>query len=235
MRSVKAKHPPIGYSYVHSAVVAHSRLAYSEVLADEQGTTAAEFWTRAQAFFAIHGITIERVLTDKRPLLPAPTASIRPWERPDTASSAPTGRRPTAKSTLQPHPARRRDLHPSLELRRSMHPALTAVASTSTAITDPTPPAHPYGASSIYLGTTSRLTGPVLTARGATRLQDCVLSDPRMDANYQMTRIESRSRAARSSSPSILTADSRHNSRLVPHTGKVSASPVMTAAASSTP
>jgi transposase InsO family protein len=54
----------IGYAFVHSAVDAYSRLAYSEVLADEQAATASGFWQRAQAFFAAHDITIERVLTD---------------------------------------------------------------------------------------------------------------------------------------------------------------------------
>jgi transposase InsO family protein len=54
----------VGYAYVHSAVDAHTRLAYSEVLADELGVTCAAFWTRAAAFFAGHGITVERVLTD---------------------------------------------------------------------------------------------------------------------------------------------------------------------------
>lgn len=54
----------IGYAYVHSALDAHSRLAYSEVLPNEQGPTAARFWERAQLFFAGYGITVERVLTD---------------------------------------------------------------------------------------------------------------------------------------------------------------------------
>ncbi len=56
--------PKIGYSYIHSAVDDHSRLAYSEVLPDERKETATGFWQRAQAFFARHGVTIERVLTD---------------------------------------------------------------------------------------------------------------------------------------------------------------------------
>ncbi|MFI1761914.1 IS481 family transposase [Streptomyces sp. NPDC020800] len=56
--------PVIGYSYIHSAVDDHSRLAYSEVLANEKQETAAAFWQRAQAFFTAHGITVERVLTD---------------------------------------------------------------------------------------------------------------------------------------------------------------------------
>jgi transposase InsO family protein len=54
----------IGYAYVHSAIDGYSRLAYSEVLPNEQGRTAAEFMTRALAFFADHGISVERVLSD---------------------------------------------------------------------------------------------------------------------------------------------------------------------------
>jgi transposase InsO family protein len=54
----------VGYAFVHSAIDGYSRLAYSEVLSDEQGTTAAEFWGRAASFFAAHDITVERVLTD---------------------------------------------------------------------------------------------------------------------------------------------------------------------------
>jgi transposase InsO family protein len=53
-----------GYAYVHSAIDGYSRLAYSEVLADEQGPTAAGFWLRAESFFADHGISVERVLSD---------------------------------------------------------------------------------------------------------------------------------------------------------------------------
>jgi transposase InsO family protein len=53
-----------GYSYIHTAVDDHSRLAYSEILTDEKKETAAAFWTRAQTFFTACGITITRVLTD---------------------------------------------------------------------------------------------------------------------------------------------------------------------------
>ncbi|MFC0842264.1 IS481 family transposase [Streptomyces noboritoensis] len=56
--------PVIGYSFVHTAVDDHSRLAYSEVLTDERKETAAAFWQRANTFFVGHGITVERVLTD---------------------------------------------------------------------------------------------------------------------------------------------------------------------------
>lgn len=54
----------VGYDFVHSAVDAYSRLAYSEILIDERGPTCAGFWGRAEAFFAAHGITVEAVLTD---------------------------------------------------------------------------------------------------------------------------------------------------------------------------
>ncbi|RKT02941.1 transposase IS481 family protein [Streptomyces sp. 3211.6] len=53
-----------GYSYIHTAVDDHSRLAYSEIHADEKKETATAFWARAQAYFAGVGITVERVLTD---------------------------------------------------------------------------------------------------------------------------------------------------------------------------
>ncbi|MYS19876.1 leucine-zipper of insertion element IS481 [Streptomyces sp. DvalAA-14] len=53
-----------GYSFIHTAVDDHSRLAYSEIHPDEKQATATSFWTRAQAYFASVGITVERVLTD---------------------------------------------------------------------------------------------------------------------------------------------------------------------------
>lgn len=53
-----------GMAYVHSAIDAHSRLAYSEIHDDEKGVTCAAFWSRAEAFFTDHGITVEAVLTD---------------------------------------------------------------------------------------------------------------------------------------------------------------------------
>jgi transposase InsO family protein len=56
--------PVIGWSYLHTALDDHSRLAYTEILPDERKDTAAAFWTRAQAFFTAAGIPIRRVLTD---------------------------------------------------------------------------------------------------------------------------------------------------------------------------
>jgi transposase InsO family protein len=54
----------VGWDYVHVAIDDATRLAYAEVLADEKATTAVAFLGRAIAFFARHGITVERVMTD---------------------------------------------------------------------------------------------------------------------------------------------------------------------------
>ena len=54
----------MGYSYLHTALDDHSRLAYTEILGDERAETAAAFWTRAQVWFTSSGITVSRVLTD---------------------------------------------------------------------------------------------------------------------------------------------------------------------------
>jgi hypothetical protein len=56
--------PTIGYSYLHTAIDDHSRLAYSEILPDECKETATAFWQRAHTWFTAAGITIERVMTD---------------------------------------------------------------------------------------------------------------------------------------------------------------------------
>ena len=54
----------LGYDYLHVAVDDHTRLAYVEIHPDERGVTCAAFLQRAGAWFAEHGVTIERVMTD---------------------------------------------------------------------------------------------------------------------------------------------------------------------------
>jgi transposase InsO family protein/transposase len=54
----------VGWDYVHIAIDDCTRLAYAEVLSDEKATTAIGFLRRAVAFFAGHGVIVERVLTD---------------------------------------------------------------------------------------------------------------------------------------------------------------------------
>ena len=57
-------HGGAGYRYLHTAIDDRTRLVYSEILDDEQALTAARFWGRAAAWFATHGVAVERVLTD---------------------------------------------------------------------------------------------------------------------------------------------------------------------------
>jgi transposase InsO family protein len=54
----------LGYDYLHIAVDDCSRVAYVEVHPDERQETAAGFMHRAIDWFADHGITVERVMTD---------------------------------------------------------------------------------------------------------------------------------------------------------------------------
>jgi transposase InsO family protein len=56
-----------GWEFVHVCVDDATRLAYVEVLDDEKATTAAAFLARAVAFYAAHGIAVQRVLTDNGP------------------------------------------------------------------------------------------------------------------------------------------------------------------------
>ncbi len=54
----------MGYGHIHTAIDAHSRLAYSEFAGVENTVNCVAFRDRAVAWFADHGITIERILTD---------------------------------------------------------------------------------------------------------------------------------------------------------------------------
>ena len=63
-RRKTAGQPNLGYGYLHTALDDHSRLAYTEILADETKDTAAAFLARAAAWYAAAGITIERVISD---------------------------------------------------------------------------------------------------------------------------------------------------------------------------
>ena len=141
-------HTKVGYAFVHSAVDGFSRLAYSEVLADEQAITAAAFWRRADAFFAELGIVVERVLTDNggcyrsgelaralgpvqhsftRPTDPRPTARSNDSTAPSWPSGLTRARGPQRADEsvplclaahLQPSPTPHRDRWPAHAPRR---------------------------------------------------------------------------------------------------------------------
>jgi transposase InsO family protein len=63
----KASHPKIGIAFVHTVIDDHSRMAYAEICADEKAATAISVLQRAVAWFADHGVTVERVLSDNGP------------------------------------------------------------------------------------------------------------------------------------------------------------------------
>jgi transposase InsO family protein len=54
----------IGWEFVHVCIDDCSRLAYAEVLSDEQSITVAGFLRRAVAWFARRGVQAQRVLSD---------------------------------------------------------------------------------------------------------------------------------------------------------------------------
>ena len=62
----RGKHyrPLIGTAFVHTVIDDHSRLAYAEICRDEKAATAIAVLQRAVAWFADHGVTVERVLSD---------------------------------------------------------------------------------------------------------------------------------------------------------------------------
>ena len=54
----------LGYTYIHTAIDAYSRLAYSEFAGVENTDNCVAFLDRAVTWFAAQGIHIERILTD---------------------------------------------------------------------------------------------------------------------------------------------------------------------------
>ena len=103
---------------MHVAIDDCTRLAYAEVLGDEKASTAIGFLRRAIEFYARHGITVERVMTDNgspyrsaihalacralgiRHLRTRPT-DRRPTARPSASSAPCSPAGPTARSTAQ--------------------------------------------------------------------------------------------------------------------------------------
>jgi transposase InsO family protein len=63
-REGRSKRGLTGWEYVHVCVDDATRLAYVEVLPDEKAPTAVGFLHRAVAFYAAHGVSVERVMSD---------------------------------------------------------------------------------------------------------------------------------------------------------------------------
>jgi transposase-like protein len=149
-----------GYDYLHAAVDDHSRLAYVEVLGDERAQTCARFWRRAHRWFAVHGVTVTRVLTDNGSAIAAACFGRR-WliSACGTGGLARTGPRRTVRWNGSTEPCWR-----SGRIGGYTAPTPPAIApcspgSIGTTITEPTPPsvaAHPSAASTTSLAITTR-------------------------------------------------------------------------------
>jgi transposase InsO family protein len=56
--------PRVGTAFVHTVIDDYSRVAYAEIHDDETAVTAVGVLYRAVAWFAVRGVTVERVLSD---------------------------------------------------------------------------------------------------------------------------------------------------------------------------
>lgn len=56
--------PNVGTAFVHTVIDDHSGVAYAEICTDEKAVTAIGVLEHATAWFADHGVTVERVLSD---------------------------------------------------------------------------------------------------------------------------------------------------------------------------
>jgi len=57
-------HRTMGTAFVHTVIDDHSRVAYAEIHNDETAATAVAVLTRATAWFAARGVTLQRVISD---------------------------------------------------------------------------------------------------------------------------------------------------------------------------
>jgi transposase InsO family protein len=64
LRDGVARSRDAGWQHLHIAIDDHSRLAYAEVLAGQDKHACAAFLRRAVAWYAEHGVTVDRVLSD---------------------------------------------------------------------------------------------------------------------------------------------------------------------------
>jgi len=91
-----------GWEFVHVAIDDATRLAYAEVLDNETAATSVGFLRRALAFYASHGVTVERVMTDNG----SPYISNHPRPR------VPHTRHPTPPHPPPPPPDQRQGRAP---------------------------------------------------------------------------------------------------------------------------
>ena len=141
-----------GWEFVHVAVDDATRLAYAEVLANEQGPTAAAFLRRAVAWFASLGITVERVLSDNGSCYRSKVHAIEPPKARDPPPLHPPLPAPHKREGGEIHP----NPDPPLGLRSNLRQLHRANRSTPRL-------AHP-----LQLHTTTRLARPQAARRTST-------------------------------------------------------------------
>ena len=118
LRHGKTSHPVIGYSCLHTAIDDHSRLAYTEILADERKETAAAFLARARL---VRRRRHHHRARDQRQRRLLPVAGLgrrvrRPRDRPQAHPPLPAPDQRQSRA-LPPHPRRRMGLRPALRHR----------------------------------------------------------------------------------------------------------------------
>ncbi len=154
-----------GWEAVHVCIDDASRLAYSEVLADERKTSAVPFLEHAVAWFARQGVRVERVMTDNGSAYRT-TTGARPATASRCATSAPgrTRREPMAKPSASSRPACASGrMRGRLRARTSAPPRslLGSIIATAAGRTPPWPSGRPP-AGLIRRGSLVRPTAPFL-------------------------------------------------------------------------
>lgn len=147
-----------GYTHIHTAIDAYSRLAYSEFAGIENADNCVAFLGRAVAWFADRGIVIERILTDNG-------TGYRSFAWRDLCAElaikhsrkSPTTRPRTARSSGSTAPSPTSGPTPDSGNQNAAEPSPLTDSCIATTITDTTPPSavHPPAASTTWQGRTA--------------------------------------------------------------------------------
>ena len=160
-RPGKHKRKHLGQDYAHAAVDDHSRLAFSELHPDERSGSVLAFIERALAFYASHGITITRILTDNAWSYTATVhwPSCSPAKASSTRRSAPTGPRQTGRwsASTKRWPESGVTAWPTPAHSTAPEPCHTGSSTTTSAgHTQRSATGHPSAAFTTYVGRTPR-------------------------------------------------------------------------------
>ena len=134
------KRPGDRYCCLHTALDDRTRLACSEIPADEKAATAAGFWERARARLAELAIAAQRAPTDNGARLPAPPVGPSPESHRHNPQNHPTlvaPNQPKSRKT-PPHPHRGTGAASNPGPPNNNAPPPTPDSPTTTTTTDPT-------------------------------------------------------------------------------------------------